>query len=64
MNNSLKAGEFVKVVGKHPHAGCIATLLSYGPYGLAFLNLTGWRCRRVDSPSEEFYAKVENLRSI
>jgi len=60
----LKTGGKAKVVGKHPHAGCTATLLSYGPYGLSFLNLVGWRCRRDDSPTEEFYAKAENLKGI
>jgi hypothetical protein len=59
VEKQFKPGQRALVVGQHPHAGRFVTLVSYGPYGLAVLNLVGWLARADDS--EGFYCQVENL---
>lgn len=55
-------GQRVLVVGKHPHAGRFATLLSYGPYGLKEFNFEGWHAKSDDGL--EFYCQNENLTAL
>lgn len=58
----FKPGQRALVVGKHPHAGSFATLLTYGPYGLDFLQLEGWLAR--SSEGLEFYCQEEYLHAL
>ncbi|MGI4866105.1 MAG: hypothetical protein ACRYFZ_19430 [Janthinobacterium lividum] len=62
MKAQFSPGQRVLVVGKHPHAGRFATLLSYGPYGLKEFNFEGWHARSDDSL--EFYCQDKNLAAL
>jgi hypothetical protein len=58
----MKPGDKVAIVGKHPHVGTAGTLVSYGPYGLNFLKLTGWLIN-LDN-GEDCYADTKNIVKI
>ena len=58
----MKAGSRIIVIGKHPWTGSTGALVSYGPYGLSFLKLTGWLVR-LDNGSE-CYAREEQLKLV
>ena len=59
MKKQLTPGDKSLVIGRHPHSGERVTLLSYGPYGLAVLNLVGWLVRAEDG--QEFYCQLKDL---
>jgi hypothetical protein len=58
----LNPGDKVAITGNHPHVGSTGTLVSFGPYGLEILRLTGWYVR-LDN-GLECYANTKNLTKI
>ena len=59
MNNP---GDRVLISNSHPHSGSVGTLIEYGPYGLSFLNLTGWKIK--GDGGVEFYADDEDFERV
>ncbi len=60
MNKELKPGSKAIVAKGHPHAGKQVTLISYGPYGLAFMQAVGWLVK--DGSGLDFYCKTHELK--